>query len=183
MQSKRLESQVGVTERSQDSTNKIQHEIDMKHTKEDVDAGNTLLDFLKELKKNHEKALFMSDQNISNYGSKGEHTMAPSADGSVNASSVRTTMSANTASSGIRGNMSVSTAGLVSEMPQISSNSRFDYSDTSSSLSGDTRSLYMKQDESIKSESSSDCALSEDDQKIHKLSNQHGPIRKRFRRN
>ena len=145
----------------QGSNQKVQNA--KKHSKEDVDAGNTLLIFLQELRKNHDQALSMpTSTNECNKGTSEQQSVV--------------------------GNGSVSTAGLISEMSQnikvVPGHIRNDcYSnDTSSSLSTDTRSSYVKKDESIKSESSNEGASSEDDQKLHIETGMNGPIRKRFRR-
>ena len=167
--------QMNVTEiRQSQSQPQAQPENKQKHTKEDVDAGNTLLIFLKELRKNHNRALTMSiNSNDATKEKIEQHNTSPLS--SMNASG---------------GNFSVSTYGLVSETSQIHqpipTHIRNDFNDASSTLSGDTRSFSANKDESIKSESSTESgsadASSEDDQKLNIKSGLMGPIRKRFRR-
>jgi hypothetical protein len=141
-----------------------------KHSKEDVDAGNTLLVFLQELRKNHHQALTMpkTSDAMKEKNERGETS-------------------------------SVSTSGLISETSYIHQalprHIKNDFNDTSSSLSVDTRSFSVNKDESTKSESiksessneggSADISSEDDqklDQKLRVESSFMGPIRKRFRR-
>mmetsp|Transcript_16844 Transcript_16844/g.19470 ORF Transcript_16844/g.19470 Transcript_16844/m.19470 type:complete len:528 (-) Transcript_16844:333-1916(-) len=144
------------------------------HSKEDVDAGNTLLVFLKELRKNHDDAMSSMSGTPTETSVKGQ----PISNGhQTNGSCENGT------------HCTVSTSGLISETSQIHKviNPKNDLSDAISSISGDTRCASMNKDESIKSESSSDSAApdngsgdasSEDDQRDYRTI---GPIRKRFR--
>lgn len=153
-----------------------------KHSKEDVDAGNTLLIFLKELRKNHDQALAMSanddrdKQNSSQISAQiNASTNAPT---NIN-KNVNTTFSNDDI-----GNRSVSTAGLVSETSDNSgyNNQNFGHSP----LSRDIKSIYVKQGESINSGSSNesgynDTSSSEEDLKLNPHPKRFGPVRKRFR--
>lgn len=146
-----------------------------KHSKEDVDAGNTLLIFLQELRKNHDKAMLMPVNNDDD--DNREHSTNRSV--SLNTAMV---LSSNSATN--RGDASVSTAGLVSETPQNTGHLRNYLNDATSSLSGDARSVSVNKDESVQSESSNESGLSsEDDQKLNIQIALTGPIRKRYRRN
>ena len=168
-----ISTQLAPTGESQDSS-KQSLENKKKHSKEDVDAGNTLLVFLQELRKNHDKAMLMP---INNNGNKGECSTNTSTN--PNATMVS---SSNLATNG--GDISVSTAGLVSETPQITGSLRNDLNDATSSLSGDARSVSVNKDGSVQSESSNESGLSsEDDQKLNVQMALTGPIRKRYRRN
>lgn len=135
-----------------------------KRSKEDVDAGETLLEFLQELRRNHNKALSMCD-NKDNCPQGGENENNV---GDSSASSDSLTMTTKNEST-------------------LSLHMSNEVTDSSSSTSGgEVRSVYTNKDESTKSESSNESAsndtLSEDDQKQVIQKGLMGPIRKRFRR-
>lgn len=136
-------------------------------SKEDVDAGNTLLSFLQELRNNHNKALSMGESNDNIHQSKKSSKNAEEESNSIH--------------------------GSLSDPPKSQSDSpmhsRNEVTDSGSSLSGgdSSRSENANKAESIRSESSTESGsndtLSEDDQKQEVIQKGlMGPIRKRFRR-
>jgi hypothetical protein len=138
-----------------------------KHSKEDVDAGNTLLIFLNELRKNHDQAMAMSNLR-DNKDDNGHDSVE------VNASTNKANMMT---SSGGTGNMSVSTAGLVSE---TSDNSRYDK--PNSMYLNNIRSIYVNKDESPTFGYTDTSSSSEEEQqKLHSHQRKNGPVKKRGR--
>ena len=134
-----------------------------KRSKEDVDAGETLLVFLQELRRNHNKALSMRDNEDNCPRSEHEKNV-----GESSASSDSLTMTTKCQS-----NFSLQMSNEVTDS-------------SSSTSGGEVRSVYTNKDESTKSESSNESTfndtLSEDDQKQFIQKGLMGPIRKRFRR-
>jgi hypothetical protein len=140
------------------------------HTKEDVDAGNTLLVFLQELRKNHNQA--MSAGKPTSVGSPGQNCCQSQA-------------TSDTSSSGIT---SLSTARLVDEGFSNSC-----YSETSSVRSSTLQGIQTESvSGSVRSEISSESASSSNrvtpdsssssDEDLRVNNSCSGPIRKRFKR-
>ena len=140
-----------------------------KHSKEDVDAGNTLLIFLQELRKNHKEALNRNVSNTSEVVKENNQQYLTGSNTSVNGAA--------------ESHYSTSTAGLISETRLVPGHEQNDFN----SLQYDPTiiSYSTNKDGSVKSdlsnESSSAYVSSEDDQKIY-IESGSGPIRKRFRR-
>ncbi len=145
-----------------------QRDRKQKHSKEDVDAGNTLLIFLQELRKNHKEALNNPADNVSEVTNGNNQQFTMGSNSSVN--------------EGGGSQYSTSAAGLISESKTVPEREQNGFN----SLKYDpTISYSTNKDDSVKSElsneSSSSYVSSEDDQKIY-IESGSGPIRKRFRR-
>ena len=146
-----------------------------KRSKKDVDAGNNLLIFLQELRRNHAEAMSMSESEA-----KEEDQCKSRLKRKVN-SIGNSNSAALTFNSKPRAGTSIgSTVGLISEISH-SEQARHDYHDgvSASSISDDTRSTYAHSNEGGYNDTSS----SEEEQKHHSKSLVTGQIRKKYRRN
>ena len=148
-----------------------------KHSKEDVDAGNTLLIFLKELRKNHDQALAMSAND--DRDKQNSSQMSVQINSSTNAyTNMNKNVTMNISGEDF-GSRSVSTAGLVSETSDNSGYNNLNFG-------GSPLNIYVKQGESMNSGSSNesgynDTSSSEEDLKLNPHPKRFGPVRKRFR--